>query len=402
MKQPTVLLFFLLLLNLSLPLWAKDWGIVLEQSGGYGDFGSGNQPEYIGILIPRFSHLWGNNRELYISVGLNAEYKNEKWNIAPELLRTEFTWILSNAELKAGRMHYSDPLGFIAEGLFDGGRYSSITGLGTFSFGIWYTGFLYNRRASITMTGNELEAYNAKLDYSDFSNTYFAPSRLLSALDWEHPGLMRGLLRGRLSLMGQFDLTGEELHSQYLTGKFSLPVNPFQFDIGGSLALIQYSEEMNIAYAAELAAFWIMPFSFPSRLSFLGRYSSGVSENRTTMAFLPLTAIFQGSVLEVSIPGTSMISLEYIARLQRTVSLGLSSSYFIRNDLYTYSGYPISAETDGGHFLGNEFFGRFYWNPFTDLTLNLGAGIFLPSLGNVSPDADNIWRLNLNFILSIR
>jgi len=402
LKKPIVLLFCILLCSLSLPLWAKDWGIILEQSAGYSDTGSGSQPEYIGIIIPRFSHLWDTNRELYISAGLNAEYANDNWNFAPELLRTEFTWVLSNAELKAGRMHYSDPLGFIAEGLFDGGRFSYITDLGTFSFGVWYTGFLYNRRANITMTSRELESYETQLDYNDFANTYFAPSRLLSALDWEHPGLMNGLFRGQLSLLAQFDLSDEALHTQYLTGKLSFPLNPYQFDIGGSFALIQYLEETHIMYAAELAVFWTLPFSFPSRLSFLGRYSSGISENRTTMAFLPLTTKQQGSVIEANTPGTSMLSLEYLVRLQETVSASLSSSYFIRNDLYTYAGYPIGPATDSGHFLGNEFFGRLYWNPFTDLALNLGAGIFLPSLGDVEPDADIIWRINLNLILSIR
>jgi len=51
--------------------------------------------------------------------------------------------------------------------------------------------------------------------------------------------------------------------------------------------------------------------------------------------------------------------------------------------------------------MGNEFSARFFWNPFSDLQMNIGAGIFLPGLGNAAPKADPLWRAEIGLILSL-
>ena len=97
-----------------------------------------------------------------------------------------------------------------------------------------------------------------------------------------------------------------------------------------------------------------------------------------------------------------MLQVDYTAPLHDTLSAGISSSYFIRNDLTTYSGYPLSVEgsdDSGGSFLGNEFFLRLLWKPFSDISVNLGGGVFFPSLGDAAPKVDNIWRVELNVSL---
>ena len=130
----------------------------------------------------------------------------------PELLRTEFLLkelglFNLGTELRIGRQYYSDPLGYIADGLFDGLRLTLRTGSGSFSAGAWYTGLLYKKRAIIEMTAEEQVSYSKAVDYGDFMGTYFAPRRIVSALDWEHPSLA-GLLNTRFSLLGQFDIEG--------------------------------------------------------------------------------------------------------------------------------------------------------------------------------------------------
>ena len=381
-------------------VWAIDIGLILDQNTGRDGYTGDNRGDYTGSLIPRFSTLFGDRGDIYISAGITAEYSSENWNIVPELLRTEFTWLFDMADLRIGRIHYSDPLGFIAEGLFDGIHFSYDTNLGTFSLGGFYTGFLYNRRINITMTSDELEAYNAELDFNNL-NTYFAPSRFIYALDWAHNGLGIGSIRPSFSVLGQFDLSESDLNSHYFTGLLSLPLDAFTFNVGGSVALIQNSGDMETAFALEGRIAWIPPVSFPSRLSVLGRYSSGMSVDNNIAAFMPITTKFQGSILKARLSALSMISMDYTARLNRTFSMSLSSSYFIRTDLGTYNRYPVVSDNNTGYLLGNEFSGRIYWSPYSDLSINMGAGIFMPSMGDVSTDEKNLWRIEIGLVLSL-
>ena len=348
--------------------------------------------------------------EVFISAGLTAEYGRHffnlddtsqyeyVWRLVPELFRTEFSWLSDNWDLQLGRINYFDALGFIAGGLFDGARFSLHTRAGTFSAGAWYTGFLYRRRANIKMTPDELNANLVRVDFNDFANTYFAPSRALAALDWEHPAL--GRFRTRASVLGQFDLTGAELHTQYLAVRTSLPAGAFLFDLGACLGFIQNSGDFRMAFAADFRTAWTFPAAFLSRVSFLARYASG--ENDTFAPFLPVTSWDQGYLLRAKMSGLTKLSLDYTALFNRFFSMSLTSSYFIRNDLTTYTGFPIRNADEGGHFMGNEFFGRFFWSPVTDLLLSLGAGVFIPALGNTRPEAGNLWRGELNLMLSVR
>jgi hypothetical protein len=186
-------------------------------------------------------------------------------------------------EISLGRIPYSDPLGFIASGLFDGGRFSYFTEMGTFSAGAWYTGLIYKKRINIEMTGGDAESNNAAFDFGDFSGSYFAPRRALAAFDWEHQGLAERVF-ARLSLLGQFDLTGAELHSQYLAGTMTVPFEFFAVSLGGCFELIENSGGLNTAFAAEMEAAWN---TASQGISLLARYSS--AESGSLAAFLPVT-----------------------------------------------------------------------------------------------------------------
>jgi len=387
---------------------AADFGVVLDQVAGFGGYSSEGTFDYKGSLIPRFSTPIGKNGGLYTSAGINAEYANKEWTYIPELLRTELTWYFNWGDLKIGRIYYSDPLGFIAAGLFDGARISYDTSFGTFGLGAWYTGFLYKKRANIHFNYNELLHNSNEVDYDDFTGTYFAFRRLVSALEWSHPSLGGSLLSVNTSLLCQVDFTGEDLHSQYIIAKLSLPVKSFLIDLGGSFELKEISGDLETALAAELKAAWTLPTIFASRLSLLGRYASGLSNSTYITPFLPVTTKTHGSIINAKTPGTSMISLDYIARLHRTFSAGVTSSYFIRSgslgggseETFFYDNIRYYVTGDG-YFLGNEFFGRLYWSPFSDLTATLGGGIFLPSLGNSKPEAESLWRVELNIVFSL-
>jgi hypothetical protein len=251
------------------------------------------------------------------------------------------------------------------------------------------------------MTEKEAQANSVDVDLNDLANTYFAPSRAIAAFDWEHPSLGFGFVRARLSVLGQFDMGDEELHTQYITGRLMVPVNAFLFDLGGSLGLLGLLDDGDTAnsFAADLKASWTLPSTFPSRIGLSGRYFSGDDGNMG--AFLPVTTKTQGSVLGADPAGITIISLDYITRLHRTFALSLSSSYFLRNSEESFNAYPVSQLTEGGTRLGAEIFGQLFWNPISDLSVNLGAGVFLPSMGNVTPEHFRLWRLEFGFTLSV-
>jgi hypothetical protein len=374
------LLFTLFSFFFANQLFAVDVGLVVDQnaivSGTSGGAGFG----YNGILIPRITGLIGDAGDFYLSGGFN--YKSDPWSLVPELLRTDFSWRTGSMDFTVGRMAYDDPLGYVASGLFDGARFSQYTKIGTFSIGAWYTGLLYKERAKIEMTENEHTAYKTAIDWNDFSNTYYAPRRFLAAVDWEHKGLLERAIV-RLSLLGQFDLSEEKLHSQYLAGKAIYPFGAFSVDLGGSFELIEAKDKTRPAFAVDAALAWRNPIHFVS----LGvKYASGDSGGSTMGAFLPLTTNAPGQFWKPKISGLTMLSADYTARLFETLSVGFYPAYYILN----------GSGSNGRN--GGEVFGAAYWSPAPDVSVNLGAGA---SFGNVVADEKASWRVALNVVLSL-
>jgi len=384
-KKSTLLTLLLTIcyLLITSSLFAIDVGVVLDQTPKYSGSGDDTAFTYEGIVIPRITGLIGDTGDFYVSAGFNG--MNDPWSFVPELLRTDINWQSGNMNLTVGRMEYDDPLGYIASGLFDGGRAAFQTGMGNFSIGAWYTGLLYKKRDNIEMTENEYRANNTALDYGDFADSYFAPRRALAAVDWEHQGLGE-LVITRLSLLSQFDLTEEKLNSQYLAGKVIIPYGVFSFDLGGCFELVEADDNIDPAFAAEFAIAWRHTVHY---LSLGAKYSSGESD--TLAAFLPLTTNTQGHILEPKLSGISMFSLDYTARLSETFSVGLYPAYFMLN----------GSQGDDKNLLGAEIYAALYWSPQPDIGVILGGGVFMPSLGNVAPDEDSNWRLELNVVLAL-
>jgi hypothetical protein len=385
----------------SLSLYAVDFGLVFNQyadvSVPVSDFRE-TDFDISGGLTPRFTALFGETGDLHISAAVN--YRIDPVAILPELTRTDLTFNFRYADIKIGRMFYSDPLKIIADGLFDGAQFSFITSGGNIRFGGWYTGFLYRERAAITMTTNELRSSYDNVDYGDFVNTYFAPSRALAALEYDHPSVA-GVLGLKTSLIAQFDTGDDKLHSQYLTAVLSLPVELVVFDLGGCFELIEYNNEMIPALAAEFGITWMLPTVLEKHIKILGRFSSGASEDKTIGAFLPLTTVSQGELTEAKLSGLSVFGAEFTGRLAKLLSANAAFTYFVRNDLGTYRYYPIIAGAPEGFLLGGEIFGRLIFNITTGIRLNFGTGVFLPAMGNAAPDAAALWRTKLNLVISI-
>ena len=382
-------------------LYAVDFGLVFNQNAEIDvpAFNFENTGFKIsGILLPRFTALIGETTDLYISAAIS--YEAGPFAVIPELTRTDIDFNLGYADIKFGRMFYSDPLGIIANNLFDGAQLSIFTRGGNFRFGGWYTGCLYKKRAEITMTPDELKSSFVEVDYNDFSNTYFAPSRVLAALEYDHPSLA-GFVSVKTSILAQFDTRDEKLNSQYLTAALSVSGKSVYFDLGGCFELIEYNDEIIPAFAADIGLTFILPTKLEQHITLSGRYSSGVSEDKTIGAFLPLTTVEQGELLEAKLSGLSLLSLDFAGRLAESLSANMAFTYFIRNDLGTYRYYPVISGGSEGFFLGGEIFGRLIWNISTGIRLNFGTGVFLPMIGDAAPDAGILWRTKLNLTISI-
>jgi hypothetical protein len=406
-KSFSSLALYAVFLFCSLSLYAVDFGLVFTQNADVKapNFDFENIDIGIsGVLTPRFTALPGGIGDLYISAAVNYEAVTQDGadpiEIIPELTRTDFAFNLGSADIKIGRMFYSDPMGLVANNLFDGAQVSFITDYGNFQAGVWYTGFLYKKRAAITMTDNEQQLYSVKVDYDDFVNTYFAPSRVLAALEYNHPALA-GFIGLNISLIAQNDMGNDKLNSQYFTAVLSVPGKNLIFDLGGCFELIEYKNETTPAFAGVAGLTFILPSTLEKHIKISGRYSSGVSEEKTYGAFLPLTTVTQGEILEAKFSGLSLLCAEFTGRLAKSFSANMAFIYFIRTDLGTYKAYPAIGGAPESFFLGGEIFGRFIWNLSTGVRLNLGTGAFLPSLGNVNPDGYTLWRTNLNLIISI-
>ena len=409
------LLFFLFLLLPLLSLGAFDWGLLLDQAGSLenANYIGGKTDtiadgiSYSGTLIPWFETPLGGRGKIFLSAGLTAEYVNDNFSILPQLLRTDITYKIGDSqEIKAGRMNYTDPLGFIANGLFDGAKYSiNIGKAGTLGIGAFYTGLLYKKNATITMTGEEWTSYYSALDYAEFKDTYFAPRRLIAAIDWDYPDITEWL-RLKVSLLGQFDLNDrvEKYHSQYLTAKGTIPWKQFVFDLGFSMEMAEIKKEyddqkLKLGFAGELGVAWNPPTAMRDRLKFTGRFSSGtVNKDSVFYAFVPITTENQGDILLAKLSGLSMLRLDYTARPHDALSFVLANSYFILSDLEAYIGFP-AVKT--GHFLGDEISGLLIWAPYSDLRVSIGGGVFLPVLGNADSKSDPLWRIELNAILVV-
>ena len=393
------------------PLEAVDMGVMLDQTVTLDDAFSGNMENsvgYTGNLNPWLSAMLVENGDLYLSAAVGPRYEGGEFFFIAELLRAEI--VLRNSRggtFRLGRMFWSDPLGFVASGVFDGAEFTRDLGGGLLSTGFWYTGLQYKKSANITVSPQDRVTYHTVYDPDDMG-TYFGSRRLLAALSWDHPALAEKL-RLRLAAIGQFDLNGEsdKYHSEYFVARATMPIrNTFVFDAGGTLELLQTpSSDYVLGLAAELGAAWMPPTVINDRLSLIARYASGRVEDSPLESFMPLTTMTQGSVLKAKLSGLAHFRAGYTARLHETFSADLGASYFLLTSKDGRAIMPagIMATPDNAekYALGADFFTSLVWSPVSDIRANFGAGLFLPQLGDIAPSGRSRWLFQTGFSVAL-
>jgi hypothetical protein len=386
-----------------------DFGLLLTQDiAVFHDSYFGNTDFiYKGNAVPRFSLLMGKTASFITSMGFGIEYgsDNNELNKTFELLRTEFSIHFWGFGLRVGRFSYSDPMKFVADGLFDGIQLTHNSSFGQFGLGGWYTGALYKNNANILMNSNDWAIYNTPLLKYHYFKNYFAPRRGIISVDWEHPSLGTSV-QLKTALTGQFDMSNmdEKYYSQYFTLSAGINLKNFLIKAGGSIELAEITDgdavsAVNLGIAGELGFHFSLPSKYNSQIALKARYGSGAG--KMFGAYIPITTTYYGDIFQVGIAGHTIIDLIYSVRFLESLGASLTASYFIRNDLLTPAVYIITGTDAEKKLLGLEFFSKLVWSPVSDIQFNLGLGAFLPPFGNNWPKAEAIWKFDLTTIIAL-
>jgi len=388
-----LLLFFTIGLAFSL-----DFGLLVDQEIEV----ENDLFSYSPALTPWLSWNGGKGLSVYLSGVLSLEYTKYfddagagglgKPAPVPELALFNVKYRFNQrVSLEAGRVGYTDALGFTASGFFDGFRLDAALPVSNISAALFYTGLLYKEKALILMTGGDAQKYAESWDWNNFGD-YFASRRALAAFRWGLP--LGDIYNLTAEILAQFDLTGndQKLHSQYGELRFDLyPMNKFMITVGALFETMENEEgDFAVALGALAGIKTDIPGSLNDRLGVTMKFSSGFWNDNFT-AFTPLSSVAQGAVFQSPLSGLALLSADYSVRLHNTVFLEGILRYFMR----TYN--DPSAE---GNFYGGELWASLAWQPLNDIRLSVGGGVFLPRLGNAYPDADPSWKVNAVLSLS--
>jgi hypothetical protein len=383
---------------------AQDFGLTLRSLPV---LSNGETPpgtvEYTASAAPWFAAPLGDQGDLSLSGGISAVYADETWKFLPEVYRFEIAWrFRGGLHLKAGRLSWGEPRTLLMNGLFDGIALGLDLENSRLAAGVFYTGLLYKKTASITMSPGDYRDYHDK-------DTYFASRRLAFALDWELRNLAHTEAALDLGISGQLDLneTGEDLegdtkiHSQYIQARAAFPFFNYGHAEAGTLAgMIENGDTgLGFCFALSGSLSWLPPGGPSDRLSLGTAFSSG-AWNEKVRAFLPITTIAQGKVLRSNISGLARVEAGYTVRLHRVLSAELSAAYFFRTDSSTYRDSGLDSASRSP-LLGGEVSGSLGWTPVSDISFSLGGGAFFPQWGRAfAPDAPVKWRVSLETIFS--
>jgi len=400
------IIFLLAIVVFAIPVFAIDYGAVLSGNFLAEDLSELDRTNrFTGILAPWFSMQFG-EADFFVSAGVQTDYadyrEDDKLLFIPELYKLELSAKpMDDLYVKAGRIFWQDPSHLVTKGYFDGANLLLDKGKIRIAAAAFYTGFLYYDTAKINISPKDQKAANyvAPFDWSNFSDTYFSPRRLLTALYVEFPGFPYE--RGNLyaGLMAQFDLSDadERFHTQYLLIRHTMSYQEFDATVAGVAELENTKADgVRAAFATFIEGGWRLPSAIKDRLSLAVKWSSG--EGPSTAAFFPIVLEEQGLALKPYLTGMMTITAKYEVRLLPSLSAELRGHYFIRTDSTTFVDPDIEYDS---YSLGAELGGALLFVPFSDLSFSLAGGFFLPKTGAaMRDDAPVRWSIGLGCILS--
>lgn len=356
--------------------------------------------------VPWFQTAPGENFSLYLSADFILEYADggvvdpgDAWKPLFRPNRSFFLWKPAAAFfVEAGRLWHQDPLGIIAEGLFDGARFTMNLGQHTLEASALYAGLQHKDAAKIIMTEGDLNDHLK-------DDAYLAPRRLLTSLFWQsrQAGLGSVLDAGGLA---QFDLRdggGEKLNSQYGLGKFTVTLaRVFDLSLGGVIGAKQQDSGNALSLAGNLSAAWALPGPLVDRLVLEGYVSSG-SGDTGLAPFFPVSSVPAGDVFTPGQAGLATAAVRYQTASLNTLYLEIKGIYFWRTTTDIIPGVAAVPQEGGTgrKDLGAEMYLSAGWRPFSDLGFTLGGGIFLPSGPVKEAGMKTLWQVKAAAVLSL-
>jgi hypothetical protein len=384
---------------------AGDFGLNLteefESSGG----GGGTVLAWTQTAVPWFRLAPSDGFSLYLSADFCLEYADGgavdsgPWRPLFRPNRSFILWKPAAAFFaEAGRLWYQDPLGLIAQGLFDGARLTLNMGQHTLEASALYAGLQHKDAAKIIMTQGDLTGYLE-------DGSYFAPRRLLASLFWQarQAGLGSVLDLGGLAQFDLRDSGGEKLNSQYGLGKFTLTLaKVFDLSLGGVIGAKQQDSGNALSLAGNLSAAWALPGPPVDRLVLEAYVSSGGGD-KGLVPFFPVSSISAGNVFTPGQTGLATATARYRISPHTTLYLELMGVYFWRTTTDIIPGVaalPRKGDTDRKD-MGAELYLSAAWRPFSDLGFTLGGGVFLPSGPVGDAGMETTWQIKAATTLSL-
>lgn len=398
MKRP--LLLILLLLFTSGLIFSFDFGVNIGQQFEVDN----NQFTSDTSISPWSSFDIGKNVSAYLSGVLTLKFINfygddspnyNDFIFIPELSRFVFIYrINEKMSVEAGRLVFSDVLNFTASGLFDGARFKMELPPGTLSASLLLTGLLYKETANIIMTGTDAADYAVLFDGTNYKY-YGASSRMILAARWDMPLKLPKIEDSMLSadVITQFDLNNNDdfLNSQYTAALLEFyPMDSLRVTGGLLFGTMQNSDSFGAAFGFLAQGKTDVPFTSAADLFSVTVKATFGSTDNGFNSYQPISGVPQGHVFEETLSGLASFNMTYNIKIIESLFAECSLSYFIS----TYD--DLNKRLYGG-----EFWASVAWQPFEELLVFFGSGIFIPGMGDVYPkDTGVMWKLIAGATLS--
>jgi len=385
-----------LLLVMARPAFSADFGILFSQIiEAEIDYFA-----YSPTLTPWLSWEGKNGFSLYLSGHLSfdyykysGEFTDSSWDFEPELSHFALNYINERMSFEAGRIEYTDIMGYAAYGLFDGLRIDAITSFGIISVSAFYTGLLFKETAKIIMTENDILQYLKPWDFDNFDG-YYASRRVLAALRLDLPVGKTNIFS--TEVLAQFDLNDSDnkLHSQYCEVQYMFyPINMMRITAAALLETMQDGDgDLRASFGALAQVRTEISGGLNDWFDFTVKFTSG-SIDSAFVPFFSMNYVSQGAVFPISSARLALLEAGYNVKIANALLAGYELHYFIR----TFNNFPAAGTLYGG-----ELWTFFTFRPSESIRLTFGAGAFFPRLGNVYPsDTDTIWRLYATLTLAL-
>lgn len=407
MKRLTL---FLCLVLIGAPVFAADFGLVLDNLSGWSSFDEEPQLQR-DRATAWFSTPLGASFDLYASWRMEYRLTPEpSWFGSSsfgidvgrlELMATypgnpdhPLTWGFG-----AGRFDYA----FLSESVFtgrlDGFRAKIDVGGATYRFALGYLGLMPKEDTRTLLSADDVA------DYDDEA-IFFAPPRLMAEATVTLPELF-ARQDFSIGLGSQFDLRGwsseapsELVHTQYLSFVLggSLGRNIFQ-KAHADMGIGELGEGLFVMAAAGYSVGLFMPELARARLELLIEYASG--NTGFLSIWRPISERQAGFVYNVSFADCLSGTLDASVTPLKSLTVGIKGSLFLRTSTEALQDTSFDTASTASY-LGTEADLYAIFKPSSDLSISATSGVFLPAAGlSYLPDASPRWLVSATVTLSL-